>query len=135
MSQKFGEIAREDPNVGNTSKAEFLGQNLTEDALRCPDYMKEALDDLITSDQLQEAISQMKNMSCPGPLGITNRLLKTIFPLIQEVMTKAANVLLFSDGPVETPRWLFHRKVIFIPKPGRNPTSEDSYRGLSNQHA
>ena len=131
MSQKFGEIAREDPTVGNTTIREFLGDALADDAMKCPDYMKDQLEDYLSADELKEAIAKMKNVSCPGPLGLTNRLLKAIYPLLQEVLVKAGNRLLFSDIPHVKPQWLFHRKVVFIPKPGKSPTSEDSYRGLS----
>ena len=131
MSQKFGEIAREDPTVGNTTIREFLGDALADEAMKCPDYMKDQLEDYLSADELKEAIAKMKNVSCPGPLGLTNRLLKAIYPLLQEVLVKAGNRLLFSDIPHVKPQWLFHRKVVFIPKPGKSPTSEDSYRGLS----
>ena len=131
MSQKFGEIAREDQTVGNTSIGQFLGQTLSDEATKCPAHLTDMLDAELTSEQLKNAVDKMKNKSCPGPLGLSNRLLKIMFPLIQEVLVKAGNALLFSDAPPEIPRWLFHRTVVFIPKPGKSPTSEDSYRGLS----
>ena len=77
------------------------------------------------------SLSEPKNESVPGPLGISNRLLKVIFPIIQDILFKAANKLLFSDTPIQRPPRLYYRKVLFIPKPGIDPKSEDSYRGLS----
>ena len=131
MAQKFSEIAREDPQVGNTTIREYLGDDLADAAEKCPEHMHDMLEEDIYADQLKGAISKMKNASCPGPLGLTNRLLKVLYPLISDVLVKAGNRLLFSDTPHAHPRWLFHRKVVFIPKPGKSPTSDDSYRGLS----
>ena len=131
MSEKFSEIAREDRTVGNTTIREYMGQDLAEEATKCPEHIKEMLISEINTEELKSAIDKMKNQSVPGPLGITNRLLKTLFPMIKEVMVKAGNKLLFSDPAPEVPRWLYHRKVVFIPKPGKDPKSEDSYRGLS----
>ena len=131
MAQKFSEIAREEPNIPSMSIREFLGQDLADSAEKCPDHMFDMLEEDICAEQLKSVIKGMKNMSSPGPLGITNRLLKSLFPLIQEILVKAGNRLLFSDTPHALPRWLFHRKVVFIPKPGKSPTSDDSYRGLS----
>ena len=131
MSHKFGEIAREDDTVGNTTIENFLGQPLADMAAKCPMALHDMLSAEVCAEELKEVITGMKNESVPGPLGISNRLLKTIYPIIQDVLVKAANKLLFSQLPVDRPPWLYHRKVLFIPKPGRDPKNEDSYRGLS----
>ena len=131
MAHKFGEIAREDDTVGNTSIEQFLGQTLADGATKCPAHLHDLLTSEVCAEELKEVIMGMKNESVPGPLGISNRLLKDIFPIIQDILVKAANKLLFSTAPVQKPPWLFHRKVLFIPKPGKDPKCEDSYRGLS----
>ena len=131
MSQKFGEIAREDNTVGNTPIENFLGPLLADAAIKCPVHLHDLLTSEVCAEELKKVITGMKNESVPGPLGISNRLLKVIFPIIQDILVKAANKLLFSDTPVQRPPWLYHRKVLFVPKPGRDPKSEDSYRGLS----
>ena len=38
---------------------------------------------------------------------------------------------MFGDEIPDIPAWLFHRIVIFIMKPGKATTDENSYRGLS----
>ena len=40
MAQKFGEIAREDQTVGNTSIRQFLGQTLADEATKCPAHLQ-----------------------------------------------------------------------------------------------
>ena len=131
MAEKFGEIAREDDTVGNTSIEDFLGQPLADIATKCPAHLHNTLTDEVCAEELKEVIDDMKNESVPGPLGISNRLLKVVYPIIQDILVKAANKLMFSTNPVQRPAWLYHRKVIFIPKPGKDLKSDDSYRGLS----
>ena len=116
MSEKFGEIAREDDTVGNTSIEDFLGQHLADIATKCPAHLHNTLTDEVCAEELKEVIDDMKNESVPGPLGISNRLLKVIYPIIQDILVKAANKLMFSTDLVQRPAWLYHRKVIFIPK-------------------
>ena len=70
----------------------------------------------------------MKNQSVPGPSGITNRLLKTIFPKISKLVTAAGNELMNGQDIQYIPEWISLRHIIFIPKPKDDP---DSYRGLS----
>ena len=47
-----------------------------------------------------------------------------------KIMRDFGNNLLFGEDPTNLP-WFFHRFVIFILKPGKPTTCEDSYRGLS----
>ena len=47
-----------------------------------------------------------------------------------KIMRDFRNNLLFGEDPTNLP-WFFHRFVIFILKPGKPTTCEDSYRGLS----
>ena len=93
MAHKFGEIAREDNTVGNTSIEQFLGQALADGATKCPAHLHDLLTNEVCAEELKEVIMGMKNESVPGPLGISNRLLKAIFPIIQDVLVKAANKL------------------------------------------
>ena len=130
MAEKFGQLALEDPNIGDITIEEYLG-HIADNTKKCPEDLKEMLEADITVDELEEAIKKTKNHSTPGPLGISNLLLKALFPLIKVILAEATNKLLFSDEQTEIPKWLFHRKVVFIHKPGRPPQSDDSYRGLS----
>ena len=129
MSEKFSKIARADPEVGSVTIEEYLGE-LTDGVRKCADVMKEQLDSAITERELKAIVSSMKDQSVPGPKGITNRLLKVMFPLIKSILVVASNKLLFEDDCL-LPSWMYHRKVVFILKPGKNPVHEDSYRGLS----
>ena len=51
-------------------------------------------------------------------------------PFMSKIMRDYGNKLLFGEDPTYLP-WFFHRFVIFILKPGKPTTCEDSYRGLS----
>ena len=50
---------------------------------------------------------------------------------IEEFLERVGNFLLFGENAPEIPQWLFHRIVLFILKPGKPVTDEDSFRGLS----
>ena len=45
-----------------------------------------------------------KNRSTPGPMGISNLLLKELFPLIKTIMVQAANTLLFKEEAPDVPQ-------------------------------
>ena len=129
MSEKFAKIARADPEVGSMSIEEYLG-DLAEGVKKCPEELKNQLDSPITEKELKGIVTNMKDQSVPGPKGVTNKLLKAMFPLIKSILVVAGNKLLFEDE-VMLPSWMYHRKVVFVLKPGKNPEHEDSYRGLS----
>ena len=129
LSEKFAAIAAEDPNVGGVSIEDYLGR-LGQGVRKVPEDMKERLNRRITENEVETVIRGLKVVSSPGPSGITNELLKNMLPCIKTILVNAGNKLLFEDLE-EVPEWLFHRKVIFILKPGRSEDDCDSYRGLS----
>ena len=131
LAEKFGTIALEDQAVGDMSIEEFLG-NERREVETCPEDRYDSLEAEISAEELKDAIMDTKNRSTPGPMGISNLLLKELFPLIKVIMVQAANKLLFEEEAPDVPQWLFHnRKVVFIQKPGRPAQDENSYRGLS----
>ena len=70
-------------------------------------------------------------VSAPGPLGLTNNLLKEIVTYMLEVLTDLGNKIFFDEVTPELDAFFFHRMVVFILKPGKICTDPDSYRGLS----
>ena len=131
MSDKYAELARRDPNAGTVSIEEYLGQHLAANAPKCPADLEGLLNAPIDVDDIKRVIKQMKNQSAPGPLGISNMLLKYMLPFIQNILVEAGNKWLFQDEMSPPPQWLAHRKVVFILKPNKDEKDEDSYRGLS----
>ena len=131
MTRKFAAIASPDPVAGTMSIAEFLGPALTNSSRKCPPEMAAALTRQITQNDIEEIVKGLKKVSAPGPLGITNSLLKFLLPILSSLLVRVGNDILFSNEPQDVARWFFHRIVIFILKPGKPVTDEDSYRGLS----
>ena len=80
--------------------------------------------------EIKRVVKDLKGNFAPGPLGISNALVKELVPFMTNIMLDFGNNLLFEDGPTYLP-WFFHRFVISILKPGKPTTCNDSYRGLS----
>ena len=131
MTEKYEDIARKDPQVGDLTIAEFLGEDLVQSSKEVPLDAEEMMCRDITSDELEGVVKELKNRSAPGPTGITNPLLKFLFPMIREILAAAGNKWLWWDEPKLPPAGLYHRKIIFILKQGKDRTSPDAYRGLS----
>ena len=129
LSDKFAALAMADPNVGGMSIEQYLG-DLAQGVRMVPDNMKEGLSRLITIKEVEDVVKGLKDVSVPGPSGITNKLLKAMLPSIKTILVHAGNKLLFGDE-AEIPEWIFHRTVVFILKPGKREDDSDSYRGLS----
>ena len=131
MTDKYTKIAEPDPIAGTMTIEEFLGEDLVTSCRKCPQEEYEQLVAPFTTDELKPIVKGIKNKSSPGPLGITNQLLKVLFPYISRILVKMGNDVMFGDEIPDIPAWLFHRIVIFIMKPGKATTDENSYRGLS----
>ena len=132
MADKFAEIARprgEGQEV--CSIQDFLGDNLANAVTKCPEDLEEELKRPFTEEEVEKVIKGMKNVSAPGPKGITNRLVKVVQPALGYLITEAGNKLLEEENVSKEAEWIFKRTVVFILKPGKDPDDEDSYRGLS----
>ena len=130
MFRKYAKILAVDNNAGTRSINDYLGPQLCDMVEKCPAEYVQSLCRPVTSAELEKVVNKLKIHSAPGPLGLPNRLIKFIFPLIKEILSSFANKLLFDDSPVFPP-WFFHRCIIFVLKPGKPTHDEDSYRGLS----
>ena len=108
-----------------------MGQELVASSRRCPEEDKESLVTPVSIKELRDIVKELKKQSSPGPLGLSNTLLKFLFPHISHLLVQAGNDLLFGEDDIEIPKWLYHRIVLFVLKPGKNVTDPDSYRGLS----
>ena len=116
LSEKLAALAMADPNVGGMSIEQYLG-DLAQGVRKVPDNMRERLSILITIKEVEDVVNGLKDVSVPGPSGITNKLLKAMLPSIKTILVHAGNKLLFGDE-TEIPEWIFHRTVVFILKPG-----------------
>ena len=130
MFNKYKQICQPDDNVGTLTIQEFLGPELTQSLRKCPPEHHGYLTSPILDIEIKRVVKDLKRNSAPGPLGISNALIKEMVPFMSKIMRDYGNKLLFGEDPTYLP-WFFHRFVIFILKPGKPTTCEDSYRGLS----
>ncbi len=89
--------------------------------------------DEITRDEVLQALQTAKVHSAPGPTGQTLGFYKFIFHQIPYLFTRCMNILIFYDDILDSPslKWIKQRRIIYIPKPGKDPLSPNSYRPLS----
>ena len=131
MFDKYSEIVQEDPIAGSLSIEEFLGPELTMSLRKCPNEHFVWLESPVLHKEVRDIIKELKPISAPGPLGISNNLLKEMAPFMEEILVRFGNDLLFSEEIPPIDPFFYHRLVIFILKPGKDPLDPDSYRGLS----
>ena len=130
MFNKYAKIIQEDPEACQTTIEQFLGRDLTDLIRTCPPEHHLHLNSPVMKAEIINIVKDLKFESAPGPLGISNSLMKEMMPFIIEILIDVGNNLLFGENPT-LPPWLFHRTVIFILKPGKPSTDPDAYRGLS----
>ena len=70
--------------------------------------------------EINDIIKNFKQDSGPGPLSISNLLLKEISKYTLEILARVGNDILFNDVPLPDKRFM-HRKVILVKKAQRDP--------------
>jgi hypothetical protein len=86
-----------------------------------------------SNDEIRRALSSTKADSAPGPLGQTTALYKYIFLEIPTIFCKAKNELAFVPWLIHSPpfAWLGERRIVFIPKPGKEGNRISNLKPLS----
>ena len=131
MFKKYEKICNPDPTETQQTIQEFLGQDLVDRLKQCPQEHREILTGPILPSEIRRIMKELKVNSAPGPLGLSNNLMKEITPYIMDILVDLGNRILFAEEIPDLEPFLFHRIVIFILKPGKICTDPDSYRGLS----
>ena len=131
MFAKYSDIVKEDPLAGTMSIEDFLGPELTQSLRLCPLSDHPSLIAPVMDIEIKSIVKELKSCSAPGPLGLTNNLMKEIIPYMLDILTNLGNSLLFDDEMPAIDPFFFHRLVVFILKPGKSCLDPDSYRGLS----
>ena len=131
MFDKYARIAQVDQDAGTMTIQDFLGNDLLNTLRRCPDEDHGLLKARVTPHEIISTVKDFKTSSAPGPLGLTNCLIKEIAPFISEILADFGNRLFFDEEMPHIDSFFFHRLVIFILKPGKCATDPDSFRGLS----
>ena len=129
MTKRYKKIIAE-PNPPQTDVDDFLG-NIREKIKKVPEEYISILESPFSEQELKTVVSNMKNQSAPGPLGISNMLLKKIFPSISKLAVEMGNSVLRNDLADEVPEWITNRNIIFVLKPDKPVEDADSYRGIS----
>merc|ERR1712215_366389 len=96
MTERYKKIIKED-SPPNISLANYMGNNYNK-ITKVPERFKPILTPRFTEQELKQIVQDMKNQSAPGPLGITNRFLKYIFPHISKLITAVFNHLLNGEN-------------------------------------
>ena len=131
MFDKYAEIVQEDPVAGTMTIQEFLGPELFQSLRTCPEEHHSYLTSPVLPIEISTIVKELKPVSAPGPLGITNNLMKEIIPYMIHVLVNLGDRIFFDDQMPEIDPFFFHRLVVFILKPGKDCLDPDSYRGLS----
>ena len=130
MYNKYEKLTQIDPEACQTTIEQFLGQELTASTRKCPQDQHNYLTSPVMLAEIKNILKDLKLNSSPGPMGISNSLMKEITPFISKILVEFGNNMLFGENP-DFPPWLFHRIVIFILKSGKPSTDPEAYRGLS----
>ena len=85
MTERYKKIIKQD-SPPNISLANYMGNNYNK-ITKVPERFKPILTSRFNEQELKHIVQDMKNQSAPGPLGITNRFLKHIFPHISKLIT------------------------------------------------
>ena len=130
MYSKYEKLTQVDPEACQSTIEQFLGQELTATVRTCPQDQHNFLTSPVMTAEIKNIMKDLKLNSAPGPMGLSNSLMKEITPFMHKILVEFGNNMLFGDNP-DFPPWLFHRIVIFILKPGKSSTDPEAFRGLS----
>jgi hypothetical protein len=94
---------------------------------------QEHIGDEISREEVALALGASKAHSAPGPTGQTLGFYKYLFQQIPYLFTRCINSIAFVDDLLDSPSltWIKQRRIIYIPKPGKDPLLPSSYRPLS----
>jgi len=132
MRNKYMQCTGQEQTVQDDAVARFLDDmDITLPTLT-PDQ-QDQIGDEITRDKVRAALQAAKIHSAPGPTGQTLGFYKFIFHQIPYIFTRCMNIITFYDDILDSAAltWIKRRRVIYIPKPGKDPLSPSSYRPLS----
>jgi hypothetical protein len=132
MRDRYMQCTGQEQDIGADAVKNFVDDM----GITMPTLTQEQQDiigDEITRDEVRQALQTAKAHSAPGPTGQTIGFYKFIFQQIPYLFTRCMNVITFWDDILDSAAltWIKQRKVIYIPKPGKDPLSPSSYRPLS----
>ena len=87
--------------AGGMTIQAFLGQELMQTLPQVDQTLHQRLISPITYIEIENIVKTMKTTSTPGPLGITNNLLKEIIKFNSSLFASMGNEVLFGDKQPE----------------------------------
>jgi len=132
MRDRYMACTGQEQLIAEDAVTDFL-DDMDIDLPKLTEDQQEQIGAEITSDEVRQALQSAKAHSAPGPSGQTLGFFKYIFSQIPYIFTRCMNLVAFCDDILDSPAltWIKQRKVIYIPKPGKDPLSPSSYRPLS----
>jgi hypothetical protein len=132
MTDRYMHCTGQDRDIPDDTVQDFMEEmditmpKLTQD-------QQDRIGDDITRDEVKQALQKAKAHSAPGPTGQTLGFYKYIFQQIPYIFTRCMNIVAFCDDILDSAAltWIKRRKVIYIPKAGKDPLLPSSYRPLS----
>jgi hypothetical protein len=132
MTDRYMQCTGQERDIPDGAVQDFLEEmditlpKLTQD-------QQDRIGDDITRDEVKQALQKAKAHSAPGPTGQTLGFYKYIFQQIPYIFTRCMNIVAFCDDILDSAAltWIKQRKVIYIPKAGKDPLLPSSYRPLS----
>ncbi len=94
------------------------------------------MDEELSKEEIRHTISSAKARSAHGPSGQTIALYNYIFSEIPTIFSHAIDELTFVPGLMRSPpfSWLMERKIVFIPKLGREGNRVSNLRLWEESH-
>jgi len=132
MREKYVQCTGQTHNIAENAVAQFIeDHDVTLPTLT--EAQKEQVGEEISRDEIKQALQKAKAHSAPGPTGQTLGFYKFLFLQLPHLFTKCINIITFYDDILDSPslKWIKRRKVIYIPKPGKDRHLPSSYRPLS----
>ena len=122
----FTNKATSTPTNPNTIP-DFLKSIPPETISKIPPEALETIPSNFTEEELDSVILKPHKGSAPGLTGTSYELIKHLYPIIKPLLLKFTNIAAISGLLSPTLR---SKKVIFIPKPNKDPTNPSSLRPI-----
>jgi hypothetical protein len=132
MRDKYMQCTGQEQPVADDAVTQFLQDMDVTLPTLTPDQ-QDHIGDEISRDEVASALRSAKAHSAPGPTGQTLGFYKYLFQQIPYIFTLCINRIVYVDDLLDSPSlaWIKQRRIIYIPKPGKDPLLPSSYRPLS----
>ena len=110
LHQHYRDRLMPNPAARGMTIQAFLGQELMQTLPQVDQNLHQRLVDPITYIEIENIVKTMKTTSTPGPLGITNNLLKELIKFSSSLFATMGNEYLF--GVKQPEKYFYHRRIV-----------------------